>query len=144
MAPRERIGDRVEHAIERHAEAPAEVEAEASRRSLRRTAIWLTVTGISLYLVAPSLLDVLGSWRDVTRLEPVTEMSATAGLRASSPPTSGPGPGTTFSTPAGSPASSAMRPSISVVSGVSSLGFSTTELPAASAGPIFHAAMFSG
>jgi uncharacterized protein (TIRG00374 family) len=71
VAPRERIGDRVEHAIERHAEAPAEVEAEASRRSLRRTAIWLTVTGISLYLVAPSLLDVLGSWRDVTRLEPV-------------------------------------------------------------------------
>ena len=77
MAQRQRIGDRVEHAIERRAEAPpevragAEVEAGEGRPSLRRTVIWLTITGISLYLVAPSLLDVLGSWRDVTRLEPI-------------------------------------------------------------------------
>jgi uncharacterized protein (TIRG00374 family) len=77
VAQRQRIGDRVEHAIERRAEAPpevragAEVEAGEGRPSLRRTVIWLTITGISLYLVAPSLLDVLGSWRDVTRLEPM-------------------------------------------------------------------------
>jgi hypothetical protein len=31
-----------------------------------------------------------------------------------------------------------------VVCGVVSLGFSTTVLPAARAGPIFHTAMFSG
>ena len=45
-----------------------------------------------------------------------------------------PGPATTFSTPSGSPASSAIRSSSSAVSGVSSAGFSTTVLPAASAG----------
>jgi uncharacterized protein (TIRG00374 family) len=44
---------------------------EPQRRSLRRTAVWLTITGVSLYLVAPSLFDVLGSARDVTRLDPV-------------------------------------------------------------------------
>ncbi|HSD77767.1 MAG TPA: UPF0104 family protein, partial [Solirubrobacteraceae bacterium] len=90
MAQRERIGDRLEHAIERHAELPpeelarAETEAESRRPSLRRTAIWLAITGVSLYLVAPSLLDVLGSWRDVTRLEliwlPVMLVAQTASL----------------------------------------------------------------
>ena len=78
------------------------------------------------------------------RVEPVTEISATSGSRASAPPTSGPGPGTTFSTPGGRPASSARRASTSAVSGVSSLGLSTTALPAASAGPTFQAAMLSG
>nr|WP_246345536.1 lysylphosphatidylglycerol synthase transmembrane domain-containing protein [Conexibacter arvalis] len=36
-----------------------------------QTGVWLGVTGISLYLVAPSLLDVLASWRDVRRFEPL-------------------------------------------------------------------------
>ena len=36
---------------------------------MRRTAFWLVVTGVSLYLVAPSLLDVLGSWQDLERIE---------------------------------------------------------------------------
>jgi len=31
--------------------------------------IWLVITGVSLYLVAPSLLDVLGSWEDLDRIE---------------------------------------------------------------------------
>ena len=35
-----------------------------------RTAIWLGITAVSLYLVAPSVLEVLGSWDDVERLEP--------------------------------------------------------------------------
>ena len=78
------------------------------------------------------------------RVEPVTEISATSSWRASTPPTSGPGPGITLSTPGGRPASSARRPSMSAVSGVSSDGLSTTVLPAASAGPIFQAAMLSG
>jgi uncharacterized protein (TIRG00374 family) len=30
-------------------------------------AVWLAVTAISLYLVFPSLLDTLGSWRDLTK-----------------------------------------------------------------------------
>jgi uncharacterized protein (TIRG00374 family) len=67
------IGDRVEHAIGEHADAELEIErgeeeAERSGPSLRRTALWLAITGVSLYLVAPSLLDVLGSWRDLERI----------------------------------------------------------------------------
>ena len=42
------------------------------------------------------------------------------------------------------PASSAIRSNSSAVSGVSSAGFSTTVLPAASAGAIFHDAIVSG
>ena len=78
------------------------------------------------------------------RVEPVTEISATSGWRASAAPASGPGPGTTLKTPGGTPASSASRPSISAVSGVSSDGLRTTALPAASAGPTFQIAIFSG
>jgi uncharacterized protein (TIRG00374 family) len=68
------IGDRVEHAIEEHADAEREIERgeqESERRgpSLRRTAIWLAITGISLYLIAPSLLDTLGSWRDLEKID---------------------------------------------------------------------------
>ncbi len=70
---RSSIGDRVEHAIQEHADAELEIERgeqESERRGpgLRRTAIWLAITGISLYLVAPSLLDTLGSWRDLQRI----------------------------------------------------------------------------
>jgi uncharacterized protein (TIRG00374 family) len=65
-----RVAERDHAAIdpERLGEEPL---PEPQRRSLRRTAAWLTVTGVSLYLVAPSLFDVLGSARDVTRLDPV-------------------------------------------------------------------------
>ena len=61
------IGDRVEHAIEQHADAEREIEqgeAEAKKpRNLKRTVFGLAVTGISLYLVAPSVIEVAGSWR---------------------------------------------------------------------------------
>ncbi len=68
------FGDRVEHAIEEHADAELEIErgeqeAEGRGPALRRTAIWLAITGVSLYLVAPSLLDTLGSWRDLERID---------------------------------------------------------------------------
>jgi uncharacterized protein (TIRG00374 family) len=73
-ARRESLADRVEHAIEGRLDAEHEIERgeeEAQRRgpSLRRTAFWLAVTGVSLYLIAPSLLDVLGSWRDLERID---------------------------------------------------------------------------
>lgn len=73
---RERIGDRVERLIAERGDPEGEIErgeAEAESRapSLRRTVFWLAVTGISLYLVAPSLLDVLGSWRDLQEIEPL-------------------------------------------------------------------------
>jgi uncharacterized protein (TIRG00374 family) len=53
----------VEHEIERG-------EAEP-RRSFRRTIIWLAITAVSLYLVAPSLLDVFGSADELTRIDPI-------------------------------------------------------------------------
>jgi uncharacterized protein (TIRG00374 family) len=66
------IGDRVERAIEDHADAEREIaRGEVDARptgSLARTAFWLAVTAVSLYLVAPSLIDVLGSWRDLSQL----------------------------------------------------------------------------
>lgn len=76
MTSRERapIGDRLERAIEHRVDVEHEIEeaeqAPQQSRKLRRTLIWLAVTGVSLYLVAPSLLDTLGSWRDVQELSP--------------------------------------------------------------------------
>lgn len=67
------LGARVEQAIEDHLDAAGEIErgeAESESRGpgLRRSAFWLAITGISLYLIAPSLLDVLGSWRELERI----------------------------------------------------------------------------
>jgi uncharacterized protein (TIRG00374 family) len=44
---------------------------------------WLAVTGVSLYLVAPSLLEVFGSWNDLGRLSPLW-LAAMAGLQTAS------------------------------------------------------------
>jgi uncharacterized protein (TIRG00374 family) len=68
---RELVGDRVERAIERHADTAGEIdrgerEVPPAKR-LRKTIFWLAVTGVSLYLVAPSVLDTLNSWRQITR-----------------------------------------------------------------------------
>ncbi len=59
-------------------------------------------------------------------------------------PTFEPGPVTTFSTPGGSPTSSAMSASARAVNGVWLAGLITTVLPAASAGATFHAVSSSG
>jgi uncharacterized protein (TIRG00374 family) len=68
----ERLGDRLEHAIEERVvvEQSVETAPEPQRRSLVRTAVWLGITAVSLYLVFPSVLEVLGSWDDVDRLAP--------------------------------------------------------------------------
>src|SRR4051794_14474600 len=74
MADRQRIGDRVELAIEEHADAEREISRgeQAARehppRRLRRTVFWLALTGISLYLVAPSVLEVARSAKDIDKL----------------------------------------------------------------------------
>ena len=64
-------GDRIERAIDERTD-PASIQdrsvSEPKRGSLRRTAFWLSVTGVSLYLVAPSLLEVLGSWRQLDEI----------------------------------------------------------------------------
>jgi uncharacterized protein (TIRG00374 family) len=64
------VGARVEHAIEDHVDAGREIgrgEARPARR-VARTAFWLAVTAVSLYGVAPSLVDVFGSWSDLSQL----------------------------------------------------------------------------
>jgi uncharacterized protein (TIRG00374 family) len=73
MVERERIGDRVERRIQQHADAEQEIkhgEAQESRLGprIRRTAFWLVVTGVSLYLVAPTLLETLGSWASLQQI----------------------------------------------------------------------------
>ena len=76
MSARPRLGDRLEHAIDLHADVEREIavgEVEQTRRGprLRRTIFWLTLTGISLYLVAPSVLDTLASWRNIKEFAPI-------------------------------------------------------------------------
>ena len=80
------IGDRVERAIDQRADVEHEIERGAAAEPaasgrLRRTVFWLVVTGISLYLVAPSLIDVFGSWDDLDELAPGW-LAAMAGLQA--------------------------------------------------------------
>lgn len=78
-----------------------------------------------------------------TGVEPVNAILAMRLLVASASPASLPKPCTTLSTPGGSrsPISSI---STQMPSGVCSAGLSTTQLPAASAGASFHAAISSG
>ena len=73
LARREPLGDRIERAIDARTHAEEEIargEAESVARgpSIRRTVFWLVVTGVSLYLVAPSLIDVLGSWQSLNQV----------------------------------------------------------------------------
>src|ERR1700744_3083886 len=66
--------------------------------------------------------------------EPVKQILRTAGCSTRNRPTTGPRPHSTWSTPSGSPASTASAARRSAVSGVSSAGLSSTAFPAASAG----------
>jgi hypothetical protein len=69
------VGDRLERAIEQRTDLEQELTREATSktpaRKLGRTVFWLAVTGVSLYLVAPSLLETFGSWEDLDRLSPL-------------------------------------------------------------------------
>src|SRR4051812_25651041 len=73
MVPRERIGDRLERQIGEHADWEREFhrgEADEARLRprIRAIAFWVAVTGVSLYLVAPTLLETLGSWRSLREI----------------------------------------------------------------------------
>src|SRR3954463_7253006 len=71
------LADRLEHAIE----ARTQVDPDAAPpRRLRRTIFWLAVTGVSIYLVFPSLVEVFGSWRCITLFSPPA-LVAMAGLQ---------------------------------------------------------------
>jgi uncharacterized protein (TIRG00374 family) len=69
------VGDRVEQAIEDRTDAERDLrraeDQEARGLRLGRIVFWLAVTGISLYLVAPSLVGVLGSGRDLAEIDPI-------------------------------------------------------------------------
>src|SRR5262249_13656685 len=75
---------------------------------------------------------------------PVNEIIFTSGCAMIALPTLRPAPGSTLTTPLGTPASRQMRPSSSATSGVGPAGFSSTALPAASAGASFCAPLRMG
>ncbi len=74
---------------------------------------------------------------------PVKVILATSGWETSAAPTSGPNPVTTFSTPSGR-ISLASRANSTTLGEANSDGFSTTVLPAASAGPTLLARVMIG
>ena len=76
-------------------------------------------------------------------VSPVIETMPTSLCRTIVSPTGIPSPVTTLNTPGGK-ISAAYSASFSAVSGVSSLGLSTTVLPEARAGPIFQIAIING
>ncbi|MCY1430239.1 hypothetical protein D9M71_461820 [compost metagenome] len=79
-----------------------------------------------------------------TSVEPVNTRQSTSGCRPRALPVCSPKPGSTFNTPAGTPASSASSARRKAENGDCSAGLRITELPAARAGASFHAAMSSG
>jgi uncharacterized protein (TIRG00374 family) len=84
-AERVRVGDRVERALDEHARVGEEIargeREQPARGALRRTVFWLVVTGVSLYLVAPSVIEVAGSWDNLDEVAPWW-FAAMAGLQA--------------------------------------------------------------
>ena len=78
------------------------------------------------------------------RVEPVKLTMSTSGCAAIASPTTGPTPVTRLNTPSGRPASSITSARMNALIGATSLGFSTTVLPAASAGATFSAIWCSG
>ncbi len=74
---------------------------------------------------------------------PVSDTIATSGCATNGAPAASPWPKITFSTPGGR-CSPQIAASSAAVIGVCSLGFSTTVLPAANAGPIFQIAIIRG
>src|SRR5215470_6061610 len=77
-------------------------------------------------------------------VEPVKAMQSTSMCSASALPAVGPNPGTTLNTPSGIPAWMASSATLSAVSGDFSEGLSTNELPPASTGANFQAAISNG
>jgi uncharacterized protein (TIRG00374 family) len=68
------VGDRVERAIEERAAVEREIERGERNvpphKRIVRTVIGLVLAAVSLYLVAPSLIEVFGSWDDLDTLSP--------------------------------------------------------------------------
>ena len=77
-------------------------------------------------------------------VEPVKEMTPTAGCSTRALPTVSPRPCTSWITSGGNPASSRISTSSVTVCGTSSDGLMITELPQSSAGKAFQVGMASG
>ena len=77
-------------------------------------------------------------------VEPVKAILSTPGCAASRAPATAPGPGTTLTTPSGTPASCISCANRSVDSGASSAGFSTIVQPVASVGQMLNNCDSSG
>ena len=84
VKPRAQFGDRVERAIEDRADLVDELEEEGDSPGLRRrvtiAGFWLTVCGISLYLVGPTVMDTLNEADQVQGIAPGW-LAAMAGLQ---------------------------------------------------------------
>ena len=94
--------------------------------------------------VRPLPLPASSRWIALpTSVEPVNAILSTPGCATSAAPVR-PSPVTMLTTPGGSSAWRSTSQNSSAVSGVVSAGLSTTVLPAASAGAIFHASISSG
>ena len=76
--------------------------------------------------------------------DPVSETKSTSGCVTSAAPAGSPCPPTKLQTPGGKISAHISASILRVVTGVVSAGFSTSVLPVASAGPIFHTAIISG
>ena len=77
-------------------------------------------------------------------MDPVKVTMSTSGCRPRAWPAVVPKPGTTLNTPGGRPASAASSAMRITLREVNRAGLSTTLLPPARAGPIFHAASWAG
>ena len=82
--------------------------------------------------------------RRPTAVDPVKAILFTSGCSASAWPAELPNPGMTLTTPGGKPTSLMSSAIFRLDSGVSSAGFNTTQLPAASAGASFQVAIRIG
>ena len=68
------VADRIERALDHRADVEGEIArgeaARPSRHRVIRTLVWLAITGVSLYLVAPAVLDTLSSWDELATIAP--------------------------------------------------------------------------
>ena len=96
-----------------------------------------TATGLTLWAASSET-------RRPARVEPVNETRSVSGCETIASPTTGPYPVIRLKTPAGSPTSAQISASTKVLSGTTSLGFSTTVQPAVIAGATLFATWLSG
>jgi uncharacterized protein (TIRG00374 family) len=81
-APATHAADRLEHALDERTDVAEAIRRGTSRppsrRRIVRAVAWLAVTGVSLYLVAPALLETLASWEDLRDIAPGWLVAMTA------------------------------------------------------------------